>query len=270
MRTIPIAAAFLVAVCGCASLPDTRTKQLDARRVEFVPSIRQTPAVVFENSLGGAMEWWVKVLPALDSDTTTFAYNRPGYGNSTAVDAPRDSDHIVAELRALLLSEGLQPPYVLVGHSPGGLYMQLFARRHPNEVTALVLVDATHPRQLDGDGAMEKQSFWVRGLVSALVTGTARDELNLLATTGDRVLQLPKLKDKPVFVLSASEPMKETSDLARFSNEKRVDIAKLYPGSHQIWVDRGHAIPLDRPEAVASAIKAALAESRALACSSCR
>jgi pimeloyl-ACP methyl ester carboxylesterase len=60
---------------------------------------------------------------------------------------------------AALLGENMRPPYVLVGHSLGGLYMQLFARQPPQEVAALILVDSTHPKQLDGEGAMEKQSL---------------------------------------------------------------------------------------------------------------
>jgi pimeloyl-ACP methyl ester carboxylesterase len=253
------------ALTACAGLPGKRLTQIDSRRVEYVASPQAPPTVVFENGLGGQMEWWRKVLPTLPASTSYFAYNRPGHGDSSTVTTPRDGAHVVAELRELLLSLGLRPPYVLVGHSLGGLYMQLYARRHPDEVAALVLVDSTHPNQLDGEGAMDEQSVWVRGLVGALVTGVAKEELRLLPQTGQQVLSLPPFVGKPVFVLSAAEPMKETSALARFSNEKRVDIARLHPGSHQVWVDSGHAIPLEKPEAVVNAITAALAELRAAA-----
>ncbi len=78
------------------------------------------------------------------------------------------------------------------------------------------------------------------------------------------VVNLPadEIKGKPIFVLSASEPMKERSDSARLANEKRVDIARLYPGSQQIWVNSGHEIPIEKPDAVVNAIRAALYESR--------
>lgn len=260
LRLAPLLAlAWLV---GCAGLPDAQTQRIGTRQLEFVAHLRTGPVVVFENGLGGHMEWWSKVLPAIASDTTYFAYNRPGYGQSAPTDTPRDGDHIVEELRTALLNQGLKPPYVLVGHSLGGLYMQLFARKHPQEVAALILVDSTHPRQLEGAGALEKQSFFVRGLIGVLVTGTAQDELDLLAQTGEQVLRLPTFSGKPVMVLSAAEPMKETSELARFSNEKRVDIAHLYPGAKQIWVESSHAIPLEKPEAVVDAIRSVLAEVR--------
>jgi len=244
---------------GCASLPNSTSEKINNRNVEFAMTQHRTIPVVFENGLGGRMEWWKKVLPEISNDTTTFAYNRPGYGNSDPVSTSRDGTHIVDELRALLLSKEMKPPYILVGHSLGGLYMQLFARRYPEEVSTLILVDSTHPQQLDGEGALEKQSLLVRGIFGVLVTGTAKDELDLLPQTGRQVLDLPSPSGKPVFVLSASKPLEERSKVADDANEKRKDfVARLYPGSKQIWVDSGHGIPLEKPESVIAAIREAL------------
>lgn len=243
---------------GCASLPNSTTEKINDRRIEFAMTRHHSVPVVFENGLGGRMEWWKKVIPALPGDTTTFAYNRPGYGNSDPAPTPRDGFHIVEELRTLLRGNNLNPPYILVGHSLGGLYMQLFARRYPDEVAALILVDSTHPKQLEGEGSLDRQSFLVRGLLGVMVTGTARQELDLLSQTGEQLLGYPGLQNKPVFVLSASGPMKEKSPLADDANAKRQDIARLYPDAQQIWVDSGHGIPLEKPEAVVSAISEAL------------
>lgn len=256
-----IAVWMALVLSGCASLPNSALEKIGNRNFEFALTRHDTPAVVFENGLGGRMEWWKKVLPEIQNDTTTFTYNRPGYGNSDSVATPRDGLHIVNELRALLRDKGMKPPYILVGHSIGGLYMQLYARRYPEEVSALILVDSTHPQQLDGEGALEKQSFLVRGLLGVLVTGTAKDELDFLPQTGKQVLDLPTLSGKPVFVLSASKPLDEKSTVADDANAKRKDIARLYPGSKQIWVDSGHGIPLEKPEAVVAAIQEALISS---------
>jgi len=256
---ISITALILALLSGCASLPNSATEKINNNHVEFAMTQHNTVPVIIENGLGGRMVLWKKVLSEISKDTTTFTYNRPGYGESDPVSTPRDGLHIVDELRSLLKSKGLNPPYILVGHSLGGLYMQLFARRYPDEVSALILVDSTHPKQFDGDGAIEKQSFWVRGLVWALVTGTAKEEFSLLSQTGDQVLSLPTLQDIPVFVLSASEPLKEKSKLANDANEKRKDIARLYPNAKQIWVDSGHVIPLEKPESIVSVIREAIA-----------
>jgi len=255
---------FIIALlAGCAGLPGTQISQVDERPLELVAHTGAGPVVVFENGLGGHMAWWGKVLPALPADTAYFAYNRPGIGQSAPASTPRDGQHIVAELRRALQQQGMQPPYVLVGHSLGGLYMQLFARQHPQDVAALVLVDSTHPKQLEGAGALENQSLLVRGVAKVLLTGTAKDEFDLVNQTGQQVLAQPTPATTPVTVLSTAQPMKETSDLARFSNLLREDIARLYPSAKQVWVDSGHAIPLDKPEAVVNAISAARAEARA-------
>lgn len=249
-------------ISGCASIPDARTDRFGERRVEYALAGKGAPAVVFESGLGGTMDWWAKVFPEVAKETTVFAYNRPGYGESERAVTTRDGDHVVDELRALLKSRNLSPPYVLVGHSLGGLYMQLFARRHPDEVTALVLVDSTHPEQFKGAGARENWPAWARAVFGLLLSETAETELNAIDATGEAVLSLPPLEGKPVFVLSALEPMQEKSALAIDANEKRKDIVRLHPGAKQIWVDSGHVIPFEKPEAVIQTIREALRESR--------
>lgn len=248
-------------VCGgCASLPNERVGTFDHRQVEFA-LIRNddTPAVVvFENGLDGEMQGWNKVIPEISKDVTTFAYNRPGYGSSDPVSTPRDGLHIADELRLLLKSSGLQPPYILVGHSFGGLYMQRFARRYPEEVSGLVLVDSTHPDHFKGKGAIENWPGPLRAAFLWYLSSTARKELDLINTTGDDVSALPTFTGKPVIVLSALQPMKETSAIADDANEKRKDIVNLYPGAKQVWVDSGHDIPKEKPEAVIEAIREVL------------
>lgn len=247
-------------VAGCASLPNAMTDQIDQRRVEYAVSRNGNQAVIFENGLGGSMEWWRKVFPEIAKTTTTFAYNRPGYGKSDPASTPRDGRHIVDELRSLLRCKGLHPPYVLVGHSLGGLYMQLFARRYPDEVHALVLVDSTHPLQLKGAGSPKNWPTWVRVVFSVAVSAVAKEELTATDATGEEILGLPTFSAKPVIILSALRPMKGTSALANDGNEKRKDLARLYPDARQIWVDSDHGIPLEKPESVIWAIREVLSQ----------
>lgn len=248
---------------GCASLQGSTTESIDGRQVEYAWVQHPTDTVVFENGLGGTLDWWAKVFPELAKDTSVFAYNRPGYGKSAPASTPRDGAHIVEELRALLHGKGLAPPYVLVGHSLGGLYMQLFARRHPDEVSGLVLVDSTHPEQTKGQGSPANWPAWFRLVFKVTASATIQEELHAIDATGDEVLALPSFTEKPVIVLSASQPMTASSPLADDANAKRKDLARLYPGARQIWVDSGHGIPLEKPEAVVSAIREVLAQTRA-------
>ena len=85
-----------------------------------------------------------------------------------------------------------------------------------------------------------------------------------LDATGQRVASLPVDPSVPVFVLSALQTPGASSALAEEVRQKRADFAHLYPGSTQVLVDSGHGIPLEKPEAVVSAIRAALQAARAL------
>ena len=248
---------------GCAGLEGKRSAAIDGRQVEFALSGHAAPAVVFDNGLGAHLESWGKVYPELARSHTVFVYNRPGVGGSAPAASPRDGQHIVDELRALLRAQGLAPPYVLVGHSLGGLYMQLYLRRYPDEVAALVLVDSTHPRQFTGAGAPAHWPGWVRLAFGAWNSGAGRAEFDAAAATGEQVLALPAPAGKPVYVLSARQPAADGSAYLDDLVAKRAAIAALYPGARQVWVDSGHNIPLERPDAVLAAVRAALADAGA-------
>ena len=256
-----LAAAFclVLVLTGCASISGVTTSSLDGRNVEHIVAGHGAPAVVFENGLGGRLQWWAKVIPVVAQESTVFAYNRAGTGTSTEASGPRDGNAITEELRRNLREKGIPPPYVLVGHSLGGLYMQFYARRYPEDVAGLVLVDSTHPEQLKGAGAKDNWPTWLKLMFDVSLSSAASKELEALAATGAAMLALPPLIGKPVVVLSAQQPMSETSELARDANAKRSDIVYLHPGAKQVWVDSGHAIPLEKPEAVIAAIHEVLA-----------
>jgi pimeloyl-ACP methyl ester carboxylesterase len=256
-------ALALLFLGGCSSLPGVTTGAVDGREVEYLVSRQGSPVLVFENGLGGRLQWWSKVWPEVARDSSALAYNRAGYGDSSAVAGPRDGAHIVQELRQLLKAQDLLPPYVLVGHSLGGLYMQLYARQYPTEVAALVLVDATHPEQLKGAGNPQAWPAWLKASFGVLASDVAKRELADLDATGQAVLRLPVEPGIAVWVLSALRPMQASSPLADDANRKRADLANLYPGARQVWVDSEHGIPLEKPEAVVDAIREALRLARA-------
>ncbi|PHV04223.1 alpha/beta hydrolase [Janthinobacterium sp. BJB412] len=232
----------------------------EPRQVEYELVRRDgSVPVVFENGLAAKLGQWEKVFRAVSQERSAFAYNRPGYGKSAAVASARDGEHIVEELRALLRSKGLNPPYILVGHSVGGLYLQLYARRHPDEVKALVLVDSTHPQQYLGAGAYEQWPTLVRTGFKLLSSSVEMAEFKAATATGEQVLALPAPAGVRVMVLSAARPLGERSAYADDANAKRKDIVRLYPGAQLQWVDSGHDIPLERPEAVLAAIRAVAA-----------
>jgi pimeloyl-ACP methyl ester carboxylesterase len=104
-----------------------------------------TPAVVLDAALGGSSISWTLVQPEIARLTRVCSYDRAGFGWSDAGPMPRTAVRIADELRLLLDRGGVPPPYLLAGHSFGGLVMRIFAHRYRTEVTGLVLVDPAHP-----------------------------------------------------------------------------------------------------------------------------
>jgi len=107
------------------------------------------PTVVLEAGLGDDLFTWARVQDSIAGFARVCAYDRAGYGWSDPGPAPRTSAQEVGELHALLGSAHLPPPYVLVGHSMGGLNVRLYAFRYPREVAGLVLVDPSQETQFE-------------------------------------------------------------------------------------------------------------------------
>jgi pimeloyl-ACP methyl ester carboxylesterase len=134
------------------------TLAVSANSLEVMPSADSSMhtegtgavTVVFESGLGDTGKAWHSVQSSVAARCAkTVSYTRRGYGTGNSAEGLRDAEHIVAELRQRLAESDLPPPYVLVGHSSGGLYMQYFARRYPTDVQGLVLVDSMHWDQLN-------------------------------------------------------------------------------------------------------------------------
>lgn len=103
---------------------------------------RVGPSVIFESGIGATSQNWAGVQEAVSAFAHTVSYDRLGLGWSTPAVSERIPSRVVEELRAMLQAAGVRPPYILVGHSFGGLVVRYFAAEYPNEVVGTVLVDA--------------------------------------------------------------------------------------------------------------------------------
>ena len=101
----------------------------------------------WEAGFGGDVTDWMWVQPQLGRATRTCSYNRAGINSSSAIPGVHDANDEIRDLERLLDRAKIRPPYVLVGHSYGGLLVRLFAARHPDDVAGIVLVDSSHPDQ---------------------------------------------------------------------------------------------------------------------------
>jgi pimeloyl-ACP methyl ester carboxylesterase len=104
-----------------------------------------TPSVVLDAALGASSISWSLVQPEIARFTRVCSYDRAGFGWSDAGPMPRTARRIASELRMLLNRVRLPPPYLLVGHSFGGIVMRVFARDYREEIAGLVFVDPAHP-----------------------------------------------------------------------------------------------------------------------------
>lgn len=107
-----------------------------------------SPTVVIEAGLGDwSTSWAAYVQPEVAKTTRVCTYDRAGMGWSEAGPLPRDAEHFASELHTLLQNANIPGPYIMVGHSLGGLAVRVFAHEYPSEVAGVVLVDSMNPKQ---------------------------------------------------------------------------------------------------------------------------
>jgi pimeloyl-ACP methyl ester carboxylesterase len=124
-----------------------------------------SPTVVLEPGGGASSSDLAWISPAVARDTTVCVYDRPGRGWSDAADNSQDGDQIAADLHTLLERAHIPGPYVLAGHSFGGLYVLRFAAMFPDQVAGMVLLDTTAPKSGPAPTNNESDTVLSRGSV---------------------------------------------------------------------------------------------------------
>jgi len=252
------------------------------------------PTVILDAGLGGSSLEWVKVQPAVSGFTRVCSYDRAGYGWSGRSRSPRTAKNIVGELRSLLTEADTDDPYVLVGHSFGGLTARLFAHEHPEQVAGLVLVDASHERlfeQFDRNGsgsalAPTGAQFVIsnhetvpanlpedtRAIAEALALGpdslrSLYGELLHLRESARQAQVAFLLPDVPLAVVArdgrAQANTRRGLSVARIWLELQKELANRVPESTLVVTrESGHHIHLDQPELVVRAIRGVVIAAR--------
>jgi pimeloyl-ACP methyl ester carboxylesterase len=219
---------------------------------------RGARTVILESGLGDTLDIWKDIQPRIAAHCTrTVSYTRAGYLGSDPATGPRDSATIVNELRVELDRRNIRPPYVLVGHSLGGLYMQYFARNFPSEVSGLVLVDSTHWDQHMVIDAQANRPYASQREVTLFMPWIMRRELTDSAQAGLQVRESPSAEHLRTIVLSSTLPPKggTPESLAR-AVQLQGEIAADFPGARHIFVTgAGHYIQRDQPEVVINAVR---------------
>lgn len=156
---LPVCAAMLVYVSVVNPLmasPNTSKASFPGRlidvgghRLHILCEGEGIPAIILDSGTGGFSLEWAKVQKVLARRTRVCSYDRAGYGWSDMGPLPRTSGRITSELHTLLEKAGEKGPYILAGHSFGGYTAQLFASNYPGETAGLVLIDSSHPEQIE-------------------------------------------------------------------------------------------------------------------------
>jgi pimeloyl-ACP methyl ester carboxylesterase len=159
------------------------------------------PIVVLEAGAGGMSTAWAWVQPEVAKVTRVCAYDRAGHGWSDTWEGPADAENAVKQLHAALAGAGEIGPLVLVGHSLGGLFVRAYADRYPDEVAGLVLLDSSHPDQMERLPQAMREQFELGKKVLALAPALAR--VGVLRATGLFALQARGLPEQ-AYAQSAS------------------------------------------------------------------
>ena len=254
-----------------------------------------SPTVIFEAGLADDSLTWSAVQPAIAKTTRTCSYDRAGYGWSDPSPKLRDAKTIAEELHTLMNKGGISAPLILVGHSVGGMYMREYASLYRPDVEGMVLVDSSSPHQFKrmgpaiirgNDDFLRKQSYfedtmpfgWPR--LSGWCDHWPAAERDLRRTTecrlrpwlthiqeyeafdedSNEVLQTDSLGSIPLIVLT--EGAATTNDGPNSFGAMQKELVHLSSQGSQVFVDGGHMIQVDHPDAVIDAVLSVIAEVR--------
>lgn len=241
---------------------DGRVVDVGGRRLRAAWFGTGSPTVVFDHALGASSRRWGSVLDAVAETARVFVYDRAGCGGSDPAPlGERTGRDCVADLRALLAAAGVAPPYVLVGHSFGGLNARLHASEYPDEVVGMVLIDATTHEDADARYrsflSPAQKRAWTRMARRLNAEGIDVAASRAQARGGAR------LRPMPLVVLTSlrddTMPGWPAAQLERARLEFQAALAGLVPGGRHVLAARsGHFIQEDEPALVVDAIRAVL------------
>lgn len=261
--------------------PPGKIVKTEKSSVHIIKSGEGPVTVILEAGLGSLSIDWCQIQPEISKRAKVLSYDRGSYGWSQSTKKYRTALDHVEELKEILVKVDLAPPYLLVGHSYGGLIMRLFASMHPEQVKGLILVDSVHENQYmpgnQNKGFKHKVTF---GYVISLtgfprllkqkvgrkfLTGEYQRYLNYTGYTlgayqtiyqeyKDSPISAQQLKDSaaihkdiPVVVISSNNSTKQWK-------EQQLLLAKLTSKTEHIQTDKGHSIHLEDPTVVTDTI----------------
>ncbi|MBB3909961.1 alpha/beta fold hydrolase [Sphingomonas desiccabilis] len=243
------------------------------------------PTVVVDAGMGTAPvedAGWQRIAERIAPVARICLYDRAGLGSSDrAPERIRTSLDAANDLHAVLQEAGVRGPFLLIGHSIGGLHAQVFASRFPNDTAGLVLVSSTHPDQMTSWLSMlpaaapgeEKPLTDTRDFLSGMIEEPNRNEERLdWRTSAAQARLLKTLGEKPVIVATHSPRFRMVPGLSEplairleeASQRMQKQFLALSSNAHQnIAATAGHGLPHEAPQFVVDNILQGVAAVRA-------
>ena len=214
------------------------------------------PAVILESGIGdgGTMSGWNEVQSKVKDFAQVCLYDRAGLRQSGKGPEPRTTIQIANELHALLEAAKIEPPYIMVGHSMGGLHIQTYAMLYPEDIAGMVFVDPTPKELVDTLSAKATENLIEAGAPQGVLDETG-EGLNESVPT---FKSLPNLPDVPVVVITSSFTGEGNVDKSQWEELKGYHqnlSNEVSDGTHIIASKSGHYIQMDEPKLVINAIQ---------------
>jgi pimeloyl-ACP methyl ester carboxylesterase len=266
----------VVACASCTSAPAPRTPEpsvlttpeikvadVGGYKLAYECAGSGSPTVLLEAgyTASGIDTYGETILPEIAKHTRVCTYDRAGDGLSDARPAsvhPVTGGTQAKELHAMLAAAGVAPPYVVVGHSYGGMVVREFARLYPDAVTGMVLLDASSEPEIPVYARLHAGA-WNDGTVQP----GPNQRLDMHATVRE-LLRSPSLGDTPLIVVTAGILQdKWLSTVPVLASRAQTRLAGLSSDSiHVLDRGEGHFIPANDPGTVIRAALAVAAASR--------
>jgi pimeloyl-ACP methyl ester carboxylesterase len=244
-------------------------------RLAFREKGQGLPTVVLEMGLGAAGSSYDDIARRIAAFTRVVWYDHAGIGGSDPAPMPRTIADLAADLHALLYGAQIPSPYVLVGHSLGGLMVRYYQQRYPTDVVALVLIDAAHEEQRALLAALPPEVpdelsavAQYRAALSARWADPMANEEGIDNVANSTLMgHVAPLGDLPLVVVSrgraqapAGLPPELVTRREQVWRQMQCELAALSSRSVHVIAERsGHLIHKEQPEMVVEGIQHALA-----------